>query len=761
MAKLSDATMAKMDTQIGGRDDTCVAFYSRNFDALWAQVTGESAETLPRNVFLVWDEIPKHETSDDIGVHNYLTAYDWVMAMVLAAQKASAAGEAMERFEFELRILPTVALHNHPLSLAMRVTPLLQSAILPWVKLDALNAQTEFMLAGTTSGAAAPRPTLAQTFSEPRLREGNASATFIKDLWRTELTKAGVRHSVSNAIGPAALAQCLKDRGFSAADAVLRDWLESKDSLRLTFWRFLELLELLPPLVNKQGAHTAQSALGGLADRPFVKEDLFGQFKHLRFALVDDQAGAGFHEALGAFLLGPDLEHTAALTDNVRPRPVAVSTSKDRCLTLSSFSRPDVLLGWLRHVLANSPTDRSHRPVFGRHNLYAPPAAQAGSMHQFDILFLDLRLHGISGASRELDKETRWTSQLLGFADGALSGLISQYGLSAGQRHAFDAAISAARKRLGGDHGAEEMVGQLALLPILISICDPTMPVILFSSTRQRAVLDLLKPFPNIVTAFAKPAITGYAEEDLTALASVVPSMVDALHDALVLHEKRCLWDLISEFEFAQAVPPTCVVLDNMGRDMPSVLDEGKTKYLANIGRPDLLFYKTPWYIRRLRSMLLEYIVGEDNGDHLYKPYEFFESAIKKPENCERLDLYFHQRAFVPFEVAKIVNTWPLRARAIHPVKKARHKLVHGAVRGVLSDDIMKYVGLVTMLQFLFGICDKNLRNKLRRLIYESKAAIRKIFAEHLPDNNVPPVDFDSPGQVGDSLLRHTKKLWR
>lgn len=726
MAKLSDATIAQMDMRIGGRQDTCLAVYSRDFDSLWAHVTGDPAEPLPRNVFLVWDEIPKSRSVDDIGVRNYLTAYDWVIAMVLAAQKASADEKRMTRFDFTLRILPTTPPDAHPRSLATRVIPLLRSAILPWVTLDELYAQADFVQAGMASETETLGPTLAQTFREPGL-QGKASSSFIKDLWRTELTKAGARHSVSNAIGPPALAQSLKDSGFSAADSVLRDWLEGEDRLRLTFWRFLELLELLPALENREGAKV-QSALGGLADEPFVTEDLFGQFKRLRFALVDDQAGAGFHDALSAFLLGPELER-AGLTDNSQSAPIAVSGSKDGLFSLSSFSRPDVLLGWLRQTLAQSPANKSHRPVFGRRNLYAGSAAPSEPTSEFDILFLDLRLHGISGASSEGDSETTWTSKLLGFVDGALSGLISQHPLSDGQKPAFDAAVDAARqRRLAVGRGEEVVVRQLALLPILISIVDPTTPIILFSSTRHRAVLELLRPFPNIITAFAKPAITGYGGEDHTALNSIAQSLKQALNEALVLHEKRCLCDLISEFELRQAASPPCVVESLEMLDMPCV----NNRYLANAkGRKDLPLFINGWYTQRFRSIILDYIVGKDNTDHLYKPYEFFESNLSTAYTTKssfRLVMHFKFGDFRKFMDAKEIDNWPQRSKSIEWIKSARHKVVHGKIGSKANNtEDIRYSGFIVTYKFLFGVHNHSLRRKLDLLSSSSDPLVQSV----------------------------------
>ena len=386
MTIAEDANLTMIKNSMTVREDVLLFVYSQDFDSLWARATDDKSEFLPRNVFLVWDSVPRHEKSDDVGVSKYLTAYDWVMAMALAAHKACSSDEAMERFNFRLSILPLPSVHSDTDSLAMKITPLLVKSILPWVTLHEQIDQINFIKSFETNSESLP-PTLAETFKVPSLR-GEDCANFIAQLWRTDLTKAGVRHSVSNAIGPAALGQTLVNDGFLGAESVLRDWVDGEDSLRLTFWKFLELLDLLPPLKLAADGGRAKSTLGGLADEPFVKEDLFGQFKRLNFALVDDQATAGFHECLSAFLLGSNLK-SAEAEGGVRSKPEAVSSSKNGRFTLSSFSHPQVLLSWLQHTIKNTGLDKCYRPVFGRRNRYAGEAAPSILLPEFDILFLD------------------------------------------------------------------------------------------------------------------------------------------------------------------------------------------------------------------------------------------------------------------------------------------------------------------------------------------------------------------------------------
>jgi hypothetical protein len=55
----------------------------------------------------------------------------------------------------------------------------------------------------------------------------------------------------------------------------------------------------------------------------------------------------------------------------------------------------------------------------------------------------------------------------------------------------------------------------LSLLPRLLALADFSLPIVLFSSTGQRHIMDLLKPYGNIITDFDKPRFTGLETADL------------------------------------------------------------------------------------------------------------------------------------------------------------------------------------------------------------------------------------------------------
>ena len=54
----------------------------------------------------------------------------------------------------------------------------------------------------------------------------------------------------------------------------------------------------------------------------------------------------------------------------------------------------------------------------------------------------------------------------------------------------------------------------LTLLPRLIAQIDPSIPIIIFSSTGQRSIIDKFNDYANIITCFEKPRVLGYRSDD-------------------------------------------------------------------------------------------------------------------------------------------------------------------------------------------------------------------------------------------------------
>lgn len=61
--------------------------------------------------------------------------------------------------------------------------------------------------------------------------------------------------------------------------------------------------------------------------------------------------------------------------------------------------------------------------------------------------------------------------------------------------------------------GGEEPPGVDTMLPRLLSLLDPTVPIVLFTSTHHSDLIDPLRDYGNIITSFRKPVLKGMATE--------------------------------------------------------------------------------------------------------------------------------------------------------------------------------------------------------------------------------------------------------
>lgn len=731
--------------------DVTVLQYSRDFETIWSSLDDSPGWKPAGDVFVVWDGIST--ATDDVysAVDDFLTVYDWAAAMALHASSTSEVGRRGEN-QFRLFVLEFALPDEWSRSFAVTSACLLGNVV-PWMKIYPMDQHLEF------SEAIVRCPTepseVLGIFVEDDTGRGRRAADLIRRLWSSELTNPYRRHSVSNIIGPAALSQSLKIKGFAGADRVLDLWQQRDGGRRKTFWRFLEILGLVHPS-RRRPTIGGKPALGGLARESFVLENLFGRFSTVRFALVDDQASSGFHDALAVFLLGEAqrAEPNPALTKE--SDHAAQSESVDGRFKLTSFDHPAMLLKALRVATEGNSKPWYQARVVGRAAQYGSTEQNLSSPSDFDILFLDLRLHGLSNSSSE--RARAWRIELLNFAQEYFGEISHEKnGISSDQQIALTTAVNAAQAMRTDDEDDDTNLAELALLPILISCCDPTIPIVLFSSTQQRRVLELLSAFPNIMTSFSKPAITGYAKDDLQALDACLESLARSLRGALILHEKRCLWHLLVGFSLDQAVPPRCILSSKGQVPMPSDL--------KNIQEPwDLPFTQTNWHKKRLFDLVRDYIQSPTRIDLAYKPYEFVESSLLadiRPKGRrggvrEIFELNFTERHFrATQESLRPQQTYkPTKETYIlQDLKGARNFVVHGIGESrALKEEVVRYFCFIVYLQLIESIADDKLKKLVAKLAAEAAPLIRSLIYSR---------DMDSrPGDLNNRLSSFLSIVW-
>jgi hypothetical protein len=184
-------------------------------------------------------------------------------------------------------------------------------------------------------------------------------------------------------------------------------------------------------------------------------------------------------------------------------------------------------------------TDRSFREcleVFGKGDFARETAALPGRLTEFFksrrplltatellgresklgenfVLFLDLRLFSGRSGGRPGDQEAEF---LRGLAEFGITLLDSKRNLS----WAHGESRESLRKELERFTEPKRLVAGVdefgqppreTILPRLVSLLDPTLPIIVFSSTRRTELIEPFRNYGNIITTFHKPVLTGLA----------------------------------------------------------------------------------------------------------------------------------------------------------------------------------------------------------------------------------------------------------
>lgn len=152
---------------------------------------------------------------------------------------------------------------------------------------------------------------------------------------------------------------------------------------------------------------------------------------------------------------------------------------------------------------------KSRRPLLTATDILGRESKLAESF----VLFLDLRLFSGRPAGRPGDQEAEF---LRGLAEFGITLLDSKRNLPwahGESRESLRKELERFTERKPIAAGADEF-GQPpseTILPRLVSLLDPTLPIIVFSSTHRTELIEPFRNYGNIVTTFHKPVLTGLA----------------------------------------------------------------------------------------------------------------------------------------------------------------------------------------------------------------------------------------------------------
>lgn len=300
--------------------------------------------------------------------------------------------------------------------------------------------------------------------------------SMLRALWNSLLAEGkGTHHAIANIVGPFLLLESLQT-------AMPEDRAVLPAALRQLI-RVLQVsdqesaLEADTEAASKQPWFDFTRSLGKWADS---------------VVLIDDLAEDGWGDVLRA-MLGLDAGDRAV---RVYLSPMA-GGSGNECAVLDLPSHLRRRLDWLRS------DKKAHS---------APPLLIPNAKNP--LIFLDIRLFSQSS----LEQERRFYKDLVVLARefAALPAAAWPVDLS-------DKALEPVERYADGqaDIESHDHHTALSLLPRLLALADPTLPIILFSSTGRRAIVEPLIPCNNVIFDFEKPRVAGGDLNDVVDRAKV------------------------------------------------------------------------------------------------------------------------------------------------------------------------------------------------------------------------------------------------
>lgn len=316
----------------------------------------------------------------------------------------------------------------------------------------------------------------------PHLRELLKST-----IWNELTSKSEDHHALSNVLGPIILSgdkidpKCWKDPDGDGEEQKQKRSVNAANRCKHILRQLLSACGLVSWADTKDEDQKSEPSETG---------------KDLQILLLDDQAKQGWEDWVKEFLPG------AKNTMQVAVDPITLVTAITTALT-------------------DDKGDFVHKDA--RFCLKLPELESA----TYPVLLLDLRLFtGKEQAEREFLK-TKLLSLVNHFTDKpdlawpGFSSTDSQF------KRAMKAVESGTLKPDTDEH--HEV---LTWLPRVVALADMSLPIILFSSTGRRDLVEPFKPYGNIITCFEKPRLNDLAAASSDEITLTRRATIGALRDA-------------------------------------------------------------------------------------------------------------------------------------------------------------------------------------------------------------------------------------
>lgn len=616
--------------------DVAVFSYARDFEDLWGLkdgmgglngiVNGLVASRQNQDeltILIVWDGMP--EGGDTVAVGSYVTPYDWAVALSATLYRQQ---REKSHVHPQLRVLILdIASHHVDTSFIQRSFFAFHN-LFPWIQdyrpvavgeddsadatLNKLKDPLEYALlrqavspkwsdVGRLVGDLVDPDRVLTTFNlfDGVTQRGKDLETLIQ-AWQKDFMKAGTRHSIANFVGPLVMADGFSEPLRSTARNVVAKSSEGRLAL-------IEVLRALQMMAKPQDR-------GFSIDDPISPSKPF-QHGKLRILLIDDQHKEGFQHIVGFVLFGDKYVSSQCHGNKFSWGSVTLRSEGSAASILTILEKSDECTDW---------DWRRKLPI------------------EADILLLDLRLW----LDTETVKRKSFFERLIGVCD--------QLGIDAlvQRDHEFSKALQAGREIKENGDGDE--ITALALLPLLLSYYDPAFPIVLFSSTHQRQLVEMLAHRKNIITDFSKPLDTGYGQG--TTVFTAIQDLRQAIERSVRLYEARTVWRQLAELTPDNIRMPKIPRQDGNGT-MPAT---------PPINKKD--------FIKKLVSIYEYYILGQRFYDFLSIPWEFLEATLS-PVSINSKNHYRFK--IVGREVSQLAFA----------LEQCRHKKAHG---NFLSNELIR-----------------------------------------------------------------------
>lgn len=651
--------------------------YQRDFKVLWGLHRGEGglgqvAENVinenfkadPRRpgqhiakeltLVVIWDGMPESDGSL-MNIGGYVTPYDWSVMFSYSLFKSATKSKKNPHVRIFILDLKS---QEYSGCFGIKTLNLLHSQF-PWIQIYRPVGKETLMTAAVDVAEAHVRAALPvgcfgfDHFVSDIQDLKRTLSTFHDDdddekrqdylemaiqLWTANLVKPGDRHTVANLIGPIILAN-----GFMNGGADIVGKIAKTSLLRGALVELILATDLVA--MGKKG-------YSGSVLLP-SNDDKFGRKSKLKFVLIDDQYTLGFHHVLSRLIFGNSYKPSQTATTGAE----WIYNLPNLNLGIRCYNGANAIL---KIISDSGKIDDWNKPRY----LSLPSGG--------DILLLDLRLWTEDSQKRIFLTSFKEVCNQIGV--GKLCEKDDYF------RKAYDAVQN---------ENTQDETATLVFLPLLLSYYDPSLPIVLFSSTHQRAVIEMVSHRPNIITDFSKPLLGNYVQAQ--DCGEMLHDLRKALEKAIDLHEARVIWERIVAINIV--APVFFIRKDNAPHTIynvpPSKINNFKITYGGNSLRGDKNYATNSDAIKNyLAECYQQYILRQAYFDFVSIPWEFIEGNLAR--DCDAFD-------FSHFSIFSMGGGGAL-------LKQIRHKKVHGenvAKKCAMQSQQWRWLGIIEFLVFL------------------------------------------------------------